>query len=675
MLYPVNYLNRVEKMPPPIFPLRWESTGDQWWYASPIDCAAANGLYDVVIELLHQDTNLLVKLTSLRRIRRLETVWDDGDGDKCHVALNRSRVARRLLEECEIGNGDNSLIRAGYGGWLLYTAASAGDLEFVKKLLERDPLLVFGEGEYGVTDILYAAARGRNDDVFRLLLDFALLPADIAGVEETDGEKLTEKQLIVKEEMVKRGVHSAARGGHVAILEEFLLSGKYDAVSGLRDAYGSTLLHSASSRGQIQVVKYLVSKHDSIMEVKDGQGNTALHIAAYKGHLAVVEALINESPPLISVVNNEGDTFLHMVVSGFAASGFKRLDRQMELLKKLTSGGGSWSVDFSDIVNVRNGNGRTVVHLAVMDVLNTVRPDVVEVLLRIPGVDLNVVDSDGLTAVDLLERQTPRTPVSVLLIKRLKSSGGRSNDGGEKVLRFREERYGFCGSPGTSFEVSDSEIFLFTAARTDHNIANAELSPERESFDGISECSTEISTHSKRKRRGGGGTGARLKLLLRWAKKEESEDNRRFSGDNNSRRVPLREMYSRTRSPSRNRGRAFPLRTESGDLPSLSVRLKFTEGLMKGVVVQKSPRFVFSPPVASDYSRTPSSACSSPFQTVSSELERKTPAMKKQTSFMNRYLCFSGRGLAIDGSDEKINGSPHRLRHQSFKRVMSLVSS
>ncbi|KAJ4892849.1 Ankyrin repeat family protein [Raphanus sativus] len=667
-------------MPPPIFPLRWESTGDQWWYASPIDCAAANGLYDVVIELLHHDTNLLVKLTSLRRIRRLETVWDDGDGgdnNSSQVALNRSRVARRLLEECEIGNGDNSLIRAGYGGWLLYTAASAGDLGFVKKLLERDPLLVFGEGEYGVTDILYAAARGKNDDVFRLVLDFALLPADIAGVEETDGGKLTERQLIVKEEMVKRGVHSAARGGHVAILEEFLLSGRYDAVSGLRDAHGSTLLHSASCRGQIKVVKYLITKYDSIMEIKDSHGNTALHIAAYKGHLAVMEALINESPPLISAVNNEGDTCLHMVVSGFAASGFKRLDRQMELLKKLVSGGGSFSVDFSEIVNVRNGNGRTVVHLAVMDVLNTVRHDVVEILLRVPGVDLNVVDIDGMTPVDLLERQTPRTAVSDLLIKRLKSAGGRSNGCGEKVIPFREERYGFCGSPGTAFEISDSEIFLFTAARTDHRTAsNAEMSPDRESLDGISECSTEMTTHSKRKRRGG-GTGARLKLLLRWAKKEETEENRRYSGDdNNNRRVPLREMYSGSRSPSEigNRGRAFPMRTESGDLPSLSVRLKFTEGLMKGVVVQESPRFVFSPPVVSDYSGAPSSACTSPFQTVSSELERKTPAMKKQRSFVNRYLCFSGKGLAIDGSSEMSNGSGTRLRPRSFKRVMSLVS-
>ena len=33
------------------FPLRWESTGDQWWYASPIDWAAADGHYDIVRQL------------------------------------------------------------------------------------------------------------------------------------------------------------------------------------------------------------------------------------------------------------------------------------------------------------------------------------------------------------------------------------------------------------------------------------------------------------------------------------------------------------------------------------------------------------------------------------------------------------------------------------------------
>ncbi|MFS7946156.1 putative ankyrin repeat-containing domain superfamily [Helianthus anomalus] len=189
-------------MPPSYFPLRWESTGDQWWYASPIDLATANGHYDLVRELLHFDTNLLIKLTSVRHIRRLETVRN------CFSKANRKN-----------GHGHNSLIRAGYGGWLLYTAASSSDLEFVKELLKRDPLLVFCEGEYGVTDILYAAARSKNSEVFQVLIDFSLW------------SKVEKVGSIFKLEMMNRVVHAAAR-----------------------DVQGNTLLHSASRRCQTQVL-------------------------------------------------------------------------------------------------------------------------------------------------------------------------------------------------------------------------------------------------------------------------------------------------------------------------------------------------------------------------------------------------------------------------------------
>ncbi|KAL6543595.1 hypothetical protein OROGR_010092 [Orobanche gracilis] len=135
------------------------------------------GHYDLVRELIHIDNNLLFKLTSLVRIRRLETVWDDYDDkhDKSNdVAKCRSKVAQNLMRECEILKGYNSLIRAGYGGWLLYTAASAGDMVFVKELLDRDPLLVFGEREYGITDVLYAAARSQSCEVFRAVFDCCL---------------------------------------------------------------------------------------------------------------------------------------------------------------------------------------------------------------------------------------------------------------------------------------------------------------------------------------------------------------------------------------------------------------------------------------------------------------------------------------------------------------------
>lgn len=236
------------------FPLRWESTGDQWWYASPIDCAAANGHYDLVRELLRIDNNHLFKLTSLRRIRRLELVWDEDEEQFNGVAKHRSEVAQKLLLECESKRGENkkkknSLMSAGYGGWLMYTAASAGDLGFVQQLLERNPLLVFGEGEYHVTDIFYAASRSKNSEVFRLLFDFAVSPRFLKGgvLEQHVGDVPS----VYRWEMTNRGVHAAARGGNAEILE-MLLANCSDVLA-YRDAQGSTVLHSAAGRGQVEV--------------------------------------------------------------------------------------------------------------------------------------------------------------------------------------------------------------------------------------------------------------------------------------------------------------------------------------------------------------------------------------------------------------------------------------
>lgn len=186
------------------------------------------------------DTNLLIKLTSLPRIRRLETVWDDDDNFN-HSAKCRSEVAKKLLLECEDRKGGNSLIKAGYGGWLLYTAASAGDVVFVKELLDRDPVLVFGEGEYGITDVFYAAARSRSWEVFRTVFD-----CSVSGMgREKDVSSGFRK------EMVNRAVHAAARGGSVVILRE-LLGDDCDVLE-YKDAQGGNVLHSASSRGQIEV--------------------------------------------------------------------------------------------------------------------------------------------------------------------------------------------------------------------------------------------------------------------------------------------------------------------------------------------------------------------------------------------------------------------------------------
>ncbi|KAL0377334.1 UNVERIFIED_CONTAM: hypothetical protein Sradi_3038900 [Sesamum radiatum] len=574
--------------PPTYFPLRWESTGDQWWYASPIDWAAANGHYDLVRELLRLDGNHLIKLTSLRRIRRLETVWDDEE--QFHdVAKCRSEVARKLLSECENKKGKNSLIGGGYGGWLLYTAASAGDLSFVQELLERDPLLVFGEGEYGVTDILYAAARSKNSEVFRVVLDFAASPRFPTGggtvMEETIGEIPSAYKL----EIMNRALHAAARGGNLKLVKDLLGDCSDDALA-YRDIQGATILHAAAARGQVEVVKDLVSSSE-IINSSDNQGNTALHVAAHRGHLAVVEALILASPSSINVRNNAGETFLHSVVTGFQTPGFRRLDRQIDLLKHLLCGK---LFKVEEIINAKNNDGRTALHLAIT---GNIHSDLVDLLMTVGCIDVNIRDVDGMTPLDIL-RQRPHSASSELLTRQLISAGGifSSQDySARKVIASHIKRQSIGSSPGTSFRISDVEIFLYTGLENASD-GSRSLGPSTTYSPDLSHHGSNVENHSPRKSTKLGSVNyaaQRLKRLLHWPKMKtraserlKKLEDRTSASASEGVPVPLRQRFSKPSSLPNNK-RALSVRS---NLPSPTAKKKLASGVMHGVM-QAVPNF------------------------------------------------------------------------------------
>ncbi|XP_008792216.1 serine/threonine-protein phosphatase 6 regulatory ankyrin repeat subunit C-like [Phoenix dactylifera] len=680
-------------MPQSYFPLRWESTGDQWWYASPIDWAAANGHYDLVRELLHLDANLLIKLTSLRRIRRLETVWDDDtrfvDAAKC-----RSFVARNLLLECETKNRKNTLIRAGYGGWLLYTAASAGDISFVRELLERAPLLVFGEGEYGVTDILYAAARSKNSEVFRLLFEIAASPKSLVGgsggevVDGSGGCVLT-----FKLEMVNRAVHAAARGGNLEILKE-LLEDCSDILA-YRDVQGSTILHAAAGRGQVEVVKDLVASYD-IINSRDNQGNTALHVAAFRGHLSVVEALITASPSSSTLTNNAGDTFLHMAVAGFRTPGFRRLDRQMELMKKLVCG---TIVNMQEIINVRNNDGRTALHMAV---IGNMHSNLVELLMTVQSINLNIRDTDCLTPLDLL-RQRPRSASSEILIKQLISAGGVSNSKdymARSAIASHIKLQGIGNSPGTSFRISDAEIFLHAGIEASEASGRPSScsSVSRSELPNFGTIDENQAFSDKKKQNPVNSAARRLMILLRWPRrKEKKTDTPKKLGDDDSldslkkwsereeTPTPLRQRFSRGTSLLNNK-RTLSVRSS---VPSPATKKKFAAGLMHGVI-QTMPHL--APPTRYPSGSFPESSMSSPSSDkqkgICGENEPSGGASCSNSSvtgggttentsqksgfvnarLMNQYLCFGAQGLTVEDS---VNG---QRSSRTFKRSVLSVA-
>ncbi|KAK4778483.1 hypothetical protein SAY86_006011 [Trapa natans] len=634
-------------MAPIYFPLRWESTRDQWWYASPIDWAAANGHYDLVRELLRIDNNHLFKLTSLRRIRRLETVWDD-EAQFHDVAKFRSEVARKLLVECESSKGKNSLIGAGYGGWLMYTAASAGDLSFTQELLERDPLLVFGEGEYGVTDIFYAASRSKCPEVFRILYDFAISPKFKA---EELGQQF-EVPPMYRREMMNRAIHAAARGGNLLILKELLSS--CNDLLGYRDAAGSTILHAAAGKGQIEVVKYLLESYN-LIDSTDNNGNTALHLAAQKGELGTVQILIHASPSLASLRNNAGETFFHMAISGFNSPSFRRLDRQVELMKELVNGK---FFGIEDIINVTNNEGRTPLHMAIIGNLHY---ELVELLMTVRSIDVNVRDNEGMTPLDIL-KQRPQSASSNILIRHLISAGAmfgiKSRDFSARKAIVSHLKMQSCGgsSPGMSFGISDSEILLYTRI---NNALPFDGGDPASSFD-----LTNDNTCSNKK------SNSVIKKVLMWPRSKDRRSLKKSgSGEEIPTPVPLRQRFSKPCSfPSNSNKRTLSVRS---NISSPSNRKKLATGLRQGIIEtmphlnlprRRTPSSSFS---RSSVTSTPTSAdkqkgllfydpdfvgpsCSNTAPVQDEDTPKLDPrCISIGKRLKAQYLCFGGPSLSV----------------------------
>lgn len=401
---------------------------------------------------------------------------------------------------------------------------------------------------------------------------------------------------------------------------------------------------------------------------QDNQGNTALHVAAFRGHLSVVKALITASPSSSSLTNNAGDTFLHMAVAGFRTPGFRRLDQQIELMKQLVCG---TIVNIQEIINLRNDDGRTALHMAV---IGNMHSDLVELLMTVKSINLNIRDADGVTPLDLL-RQHPRSASSEILIKQLISAGGISNSKAymaSSAVASHVKMQGTGNSPGTSFRVSDAEIFLYTGIEASETGGR----PSSCSSASRSELPNFGTISGKKKQNSVNSAAKRLKILLMWhCLKEKKTNTPKKLGDDDSldsfkkwseheqTPTPLRQRFSRATSLPNNK-RTLSVRSS---MPSPAMKKKFAAGLMHGVI-QAMPHLApstWSP--SGSFSSTPSPAsdkhkgicsqnepnggasCSNPSVTGGGMIEnisQKSGFMNAR--LMNQYFCFGTQGLSVD---------------------------
>jgi 7,8-dihydropterin-6-yl-methyl-4-(beta-D-ribofuranosyl)aminobenzene 5'-phosphate synthase len=228
-------------------------------------------------------------------------------------------------------------------------AAQQGDIDTVKKLLNKNPDLLKTKDENGITP-MHVAANGGHKEIIELLLSKG---AD-ANIKDNNGRTplffaagngsidictlLIEKgaQVNVANKYDRTPLLYAIWRNHKD-LAEFLIDKA--AEINFKDTDGYTPLHYVSMEGQKDIADMLISKGVDIL-VTDNSGHTPLHMAAYYGQSAIVELLVTKGVD-INIKDKGDDTPLH----GAAWNGNK------ETVELLINKGAE--------VNAKNNDGKT----------------------------------------------------------------------------------------------------------------------------------------------------------------------------------------------------------------------------------------------------------------------------------------------------------------------------
>ena len=190
----------------------------------------------------------------------------------------------------------------------IHDAASKGDLEAVKKIVEQEPSRVNEDDEYEWRPIFHAGLR-RHYDVVKYLIDCgADLAAHDGYVIHYAGEVPNNKEVVSL--LIAYGGLDAHTKPSSEIARQFIYAvflanvGRVNAM--LRDnpelveecyARGDTALHHAARNGDLEIVKQLVSSGADVNATTD-HNHFPLYCAAGHGHVETTRYLVENGADL-----------------------------------------------------------------------------------------------------------------------------------------------------------------------------------------------------------------------------------------------------------------------------------------------------------------------------------------------------------------------------------------
>lgn len=256
----------------------------------------------------------------------------------------------------------------------LFAAVRSGDLESLKqiihKLTEEEPsdrasisALMAVKNDADET-ALYIAADNNLHEIFTFLLQFCDL-----------------QTVMIRSKSGMDAFHVAAKRGHLGIVKELL--DLWPELCKSCDSTNTSPLYSAAVQDHLDVVTAILDADVSSIRIVRKNGKTSLHTAARYGLLRMVKVLIERDAGIVCIKDKKGQTALHMAVKGQCP------DVVDELL----------AADHS-ILNERDKKGNTAVHIAT----RKCRPQIVSLLLSYRSVDVNVINNQKETAMDLVDK-------------------------------------------------------------------------------------------------------------------------------------------------------------------------------------------------------------------------------------------------------------------------------
>ncbi|XP_074590114.1 ankyrin repeat-containing protein At2g01680-like isoform X1 [Curcuma longa] len=250
-----------------------------------------------------------------------------------------------------------------------FESVRAGDVDAVRSVVEgledaaAGTALAIAQTEAGET-ALYVAAEGNSVELFRYLLRFYDFDA-----------------AVIRSRVDLDAFHVAAKLGHTGIVKELLSN--WPNVCRQCDSSNTTALYSAAVMDHLEVVNSILDVDESSVRIVRKNGKTALHTAARVGYHQIVRALLLRDPGVASIKDKKGQTALHMAVKG------RSLDVVEELLQ----------ADISTL-NMCDKKGNTALHITT----RKWRPQMVRLLLCYEAIEVNAINGQNETAMDLAEK-------------------------------------------------------------------------------------------------------------------------------------------------------------------------------------------------------------------------------------------------------------------------------